>query len=51
MAKGKYDMFLYLPDSSASLAARPEYAIRLANANCWEARTGYNNLSVSLTIN
>jgi hypothetical protein len=51
MAKGKYDMFLYLPDNSASLAVRPEYAIRFANASCWEAQTGYNNLSVSLTIN
>jgi hypothetical protein len=51
MAKGKYSLFLYLPDNSPSIAARPEYAIRFANAGCWEARTGYNDLSVSLTIN
>src|ERR1700754_188713 len=50
MVKGKYDLFLYLPDSSSSIAARPEYAIRLANVGCWEAQTGYNNLSVTLTI-
>ncbi|MHA4811440.1 DUF4832 domain-containing protein [Flavitalea flava] len=51
MPKGKYSMFLYMPDNSATIAARPEYAIRLANANCWEATTGYNDLSVTLTIN
>jgi hypothetical protein len=51
MAKGKYSLFLYLPDNSPSIASRPEYAIRLANANCWEAATGYNNLSATVTIN
>ena len=50
MAKGKYDLFLYLPDNYASLAARPEYALRLANAGIWEASTGYNNLSASVMI-
>lgn len=51
MPKGKYGLFLYLPDSAASIASRPEYAIRLANAGCWEATTGYNNLLATLTIN
>jgi hypothetical protein len=51
MPKGKYNLFLYLPDSSASIASRPEYAIRLANAGCWDPTTGYNNLFATLTIN
>lgn len=51
MSKGKYDLFLYLPDNSSSISARPEYAIRFANANSWEASTGYNNLSATVTIN
>jgi hypothetical protein len=50
MPKGKYDLFLYLPDKYSSITARPEYAIRLANANVWEAGTGYNKLSATITI-
>ena len=51
MPKGKYSLFLYLPDSAASIGARPEYAIRIANAGVWEAATGYNNLNAILSIN
>ncbi|HEY3447557.1 MAG TPA: DUF4832 domain-containing protein, partial [Myxococcales bacterium] len=47
---GTYDVFLHLPDSSASLAARPEYAIRLANTGVWEAATGYNDLKHRVTV-
>lgn len=50
MPAGAYDLFLYMPDKYASIAARPEYAIRLANSNVWDAATGYNNLRVSLTV-
>ncbi|GAO41132.1 hypothetical protein FPE01S_01_01440 [Flavihumibacter petaseus NBRC 106054] len=50
MTAGTYDLFLYLPDKYASIAARPEYAIRLANENTWEETTGYNKLAATLTI-
>ena len=43
---------LNLPDTSNNniIANRPEYAIRLANENTWEAATGYNNLNHTLTV-
>ncbi|HTI08792.1 MAG TPA: DUF4832 domain-containing protein [Puia sp.] len=50
MPQGKYNLFLYLPDKYPSIAARPEYAIRLANAGVWETATGYNQLSATITI-
>lgn len=45
-----YKMYLYLPDNAASIAKRPEYAIRFANENVWEATTGYNNLNHTIAI-
>jgi hypothetical protein len=33
-----------------ALAARPEYAIRLANTNGWDATTGWNNLNAGLIV-
>ena len=50
MPKGKYDLFLYMPDKYATLAARGEYALRLANTGVWNAATGYNSLSATITI-
>ncbi len=50
MAKGSYELFLFLPDKYGSIAKRPEYAIRLANENSWEANTGYNKLMTTVTI-
>ena len=47
---GKYELLLNLPDKYKSLAARPEYSIRLANENCWESATGYNSLNFSLEV-
>jgi len=47
---GNYQMFLNLPDASASLSTRPEYSIRLANDNVWENATGYNNLNHTINI-
>jgi hypothetical protein len=44
MGKGNFELFLYLPDASPSLANRPEYAVQLANENMVEKTTGYNNL-------
>lgn len=47
---GSYRLYLSIPDADATLASRPEYAIRLANENTWEAATGYNNLNYTLNI-
>ena len=47
---GHYELFLDLPDSYGDIASRPEYCIRLANENCWEASTGYNKLNFELTV-
>ena len=51
IAVGTYDMYLSMPDKYASIAARPEYAIRLANAGVWDAATGYNKLLASIIVN
>jgi len=50
IAAGTYALLLSLADPVPGLAARPEYAIRLANQNTWEASTGYNNLNSALII-
>lgn len=50
MDAGTYDLLLNMPDAYASIAKRPEYSIQLANANTWEAATGYNNLNTSIQI-
>jgi hypothetical protein len=47
---GEYDLLLHLPDAASGLSSRPEYAIRLANQNTWEASTGYNNLQTTLKV-
>jgi hypothetical protein len=50
MPRGEYEVLLFSPDASSSLAARPEYAIRFANENVWEEETGYNKLSFKIKI-
>jgi hypothetical protein len=50
MTKGEYEMLLFLPDADASIAARPDYAIRFANENIWEDETGYNKLGFDVKI-
>lgn len=42
---GKYDVCLYLPDPEPTLTADPRYAIRFANENVWDEKTGYNHLA------
>jgi hypothetical protein len=44
-------MLLSLPDAYASIKDRPEFSIRLANDNVWEATTGYNKLNHLLKVN
>lgn len=48
---GDYELLLHLPDAYASIGKRPEFSIRLANANVWEAATGYNKLNHTVKIN
>jgi hypothetical protein len=50
IAQGSYNLFLNLPDSSESLNTRPEYSIRFANTDIWEATTGYNKLNATLNV-
>ncbi|QAY75103.1 DUF4832 domain-containing protein [Sphingosinicella sp. BN140058] len=50
LAPGQYDLLLHLPDPVPRLRTRPDYAIRLANHDVWEAATGYNRLQLSLDV-
>ena len=50
IAAGAYDVLLNLPDPAGALHDRPEYSIRLANANVWEATTGYNKLNATVQV-
>lgn len=42
---GRYTLYLNLPDPENSLHDNPNYSIRLANNNTWEASTGYNKIT------
>lgn len=48
---GTYELLLNMPDEYASIAKRPEYSIRCANSDVWEASTGYNKLNCSIQVN
>jgi hypothetical protein len=48
---GDYEMLLNLPDAYASIKDRPEFCIRFANNDVWEATTGYNKLNHVLKVN
>lgn len=50
LAVGTYAVLLHLADPAAAILQRPEYSIRLANPNVWEAATGYNALGMTLEI-
>jgi hypothetical protein len=47
---GNYELLLSLPDNYPSLAANPQYHIRLANKDAWEPATGDNRLGVTVTV-
>jgi Domain of unknown function (DUF4832)/Domain of unknown function (DUF4874) len=47
---GQYEVLLNLPDPMPTLYERPEYAIRLANQDVWEAATGFNQLGATVEI-
>lgn len=44
-AKGLCTIYLNLPDPEKALRNDPRYSIRLANADCWDAATGYNKVA------
>jgi hypothetical protein len=50
MPSGNYTLYLNLPDAAETLYNNPDYSIRLANEQVWEAATGYNNLLVNINI-
>jgi hypothetical protein len=47
---GAYELLLSLPDVAPSLAARPDYAIRMATNDVWEPTTGFNKLLRMITV-
>lgn len=50
MPSGEYQVLLNLSDPTPTLRNRPQYSIRLANQNVWEASTGYNSLLRSVIV-
>lgn len=50
MEPGRYAASLHLADPDPALAARPEYAVRLANAGVWEPASGHNRLGFDVDV-
>lgn len=50
MVPGTYKMALWLPDAAATLQLRPEYAVRFANKEVWDASKGYNILTNAFIV-
>jgi hypothetical protein len=50
IVRGPYRLSLALPDDSASLAGRPEYAVRFANAGVWDPKEGVNVLADEVKV-
>lgn len=50
IVQGSYRLYLHIPDAASGISSRPEYAIRMANTNTWDATTGYNNLNATVTV-
>ncbi len=47
---GSYRLSLWLPDMAPALRDRPEYAVRLANEDVWDAKTGENILAAEVKV-
>jgi hypothetical protein len=47
---GNYEILLHFADPLPLIHDRPEYSIRLANADVWEDSSGYNNLMNTLAV-
>ncbi len=50
MPSGTYQTYLYMPDSSPSIADDPRYAVRFANEEVWDEVTGMNDLKASVVV-
>ena len=50
MPSGSYDVYLNLPDPAQRLHYEPDYSIRCANDNMWDANSGYNKLNCVLKV-
>jgi len=50
LSVGKYSLGIRLPDAEPSIHKDPRYAIRFANKNIWEEKTGTNILTRDLTV-
>lgn len=50
MPEGKYNLYLWLPDSAKTLRDDPRQAVRFANKDIWDEKTGYNNLNTSVIV-
>jgi len=50
LSPGTYKLALWLPDASANLQLRPEYAVCFANNDVWDTIKGYNILTESLIV-
>ncbi|RAV27953.1 DUF4832 domain-containing protein [Sinomicrobium soli] len=47
---GDYELLLEITDHSESLQDRPEYHIRMANTDTWEADSGYNRIGHTIIV-
>jgi hypothetical protein len=47
---GDYEVLLNMPDPEPTIHQRPEYSIRFANEDIWEADTGYNKLNHNVLV-
>jgi hypothetical protein len=50
IAAGMYRIHLWLPDAAGSLQNNTAYSVRIANANVWQASTGYNLLTDNIEV-
>lgn len=48
--QGSYKLGFFLPDESSALKNNPAYSVRFANTGVWDAATGINILTPSLTV-
>ena len=48
--EGTYHLYLWLPDKYESIANDSRYAVRLANKDVWDEKTGFNDLGADIVI-
>ncbi|MDI9309489.1 MAG: DUF4832 domain-containing protein [Limnohabitans sp.] len=51
LPSGQYSSYLYLPDSESNIQNTSAYSIQMANTNCWNDDTGFNDLNQIVTKN